>query len=97
AGQTAMARRLAVEAFKDCYGVQNEAAGVLRCIDTEEFNQMELAVNRNADAGFDAYKQKNYAQAAAIFAGLDTKLLWPAKQARLKEVMMTPEMQPGQV
>jgi type II secretory pathway component GspD/PulD (secretin) len=96
AGQTVVARRLAEEAYtKEAYGVRDEAAMVLRQIDIEEFNQMTLAANRAADAGFEAYRQKDFLQAAAIFGAIDTKLLWPAKQGKLKEIMMTPEMQPS--
>jgi type II secretory pathway component GspD/PulD (secretin) len=95
AGQTAMARQLAVAAFEPSLGVQDEAASLLRSIDAEEFNQARLAANRSADAGFEAFQRRDYRQAASIFASLNEDFLDPAKRSRLKEISALPEMQPG--
>jgi type II secretory pathway component GspD/PulD (secretin)/tetratricopeptide (TPR) repeat protein len=94
AGQTKMARTLAVEAFNPAYGVQEDAAAVLRSIDAEEFNQRMLAANRAFDAGSAEFYRKNFRQARAIMAGLDPRLLSYDRQGRLKEIMQTSEMAP---
>jgi type II secretory pathway component GspD/PulD (secretin)/tetratricopeptide (TPR) repeat protein len=93
-GETTTARRLAEEAFTGPYGVQGGAEKLLRSIDAEEFNQKVLANNRAFDAGVAAYQRKDYAQASTILRGLDRQLLQPDKQGRLKELMLTPELQP---
>jgi type II secretory pathway component GspD/PulD (secretin) len=93
AGQTTNARRLAETAFDPQYGVQTEAAKVLRSIDAEEYNQRVLAANRTFDAGVAAFSRREFAQAGTIFRGLDTQLLAPDKQARLSELMLAPELQ----
>jgi type II secretory pathway component GspD/PulD (secretin) len=87
AGQTANARRLANEAFSPNLGVQNEAAQLLRAIDTEEFNQKVLAASRTFDAGVSAYSRKEYSQAMAMFRTIDPHLLTPDKQARLNDYL----------
>jgi type II secretory pathway component GspD/PulD (secretin)/tetratricopeptide (TPR) repeat protein len=97
AGQTRTARRLAEEAFQPELGVQAEAAQVLRSIDAEEFNQKVLGANHAYDAGLDAFQRREYAKAGAIFRTLDSHLLTPDKQARLKELALAPELQPSAV
>jgi type II secretory pathway component GspD/PulD (secretin)/tetratricopeptide (TPR) repeat protein len=97
AGQTANARRLAEAAFDQQYGVQTEAAQVLRSIDAEEFNQKTLNASRSFEAGLAAFHRQEYAQAGTIMRTLDARVLAPDKQARLKEIMLLPEMQPTAV
>jgi type II secretory pathway component GspD/PulD (secretin) len=97
AGNTASARRLAEAAFAPQYGVQVEAEQVLRSIEAEEFNQKLLTANRSFDAGMECFRHQQYAQAATIFRGLDPHQLSPERQARLKEIMLVPEMQPTRV
>jgi type II secretory pathway component GspD/PulD (secretin)/tetratricopeptide (TPR) repeat protein len=97
AGQNGNARRLAEAAFSGPYGVQEEAAQVLRSIDAEEFNQRMLAANRSYDAAMEAYDRHQYPQAASMLRSVDAHLLTPDKQARLKEVMLMPGMQPTAV
>jgi type II secretory pathway component GspD/PulD (secretin) len=97
AGQNGNARRLAEAAFSGPYGVQQEAAQVLRSIDAEEFNQRILAANRAFEAAMDAYHRQEYPQAATMLRSIDPHLLTPDKQAQLKEVMLTPGMQPAAV
>src|SRR5262249_55264353 len=94
-GQTALARRLATEAHNGPFGVRDEAAQVLRSIDAEEHNQACLAADRSADASIAAFNRGDYQQARTICAVLDLKLLAPARQNRLKEILRLPEMQPG--
>jgi type II secretory pathway component GspD/PulD (secretin)/tetratricopeptide (TPR) repeat protein len=96
-GETTTARRFAEEAFTGPYGVQADAEKMLRTIDVEVFNQRVLAANRAFDAGQAAFQRKEYAQAGSILRALDKQLLQPEKQARLKEIMLTPEMQPTAV
>jgi type II secretory pathway component GspD/PulD (secretin) len=91
-GETNLARRFAEEAIKGGYGVNDEAVALLRTIDTEEFNQKRKAANRTFDAALSAYNRKEYAHAGTMMAAIDTRLLDEPRKARLREVMMTPEM-----
>jgi type II secretory pathway component GspD/PulD (secretin) len=96
-GETGNARRLAVQAYTGPFGVEREAETVLRTIDAEEFNQTLLQANRTFDAALSAYQRKEYAQAAAMFRSLDVRMLSQDRQAKLKELMMMPELQPSAV
>src|SRR5262249_54475700 len=60
-----------------------------------EFNQQTLTANRSFDAGVAALNRRDFGQAATIFRTIDVRLLEPAKAARLKELMLTPELQPS--
>ncbi len=91
-GELETARRLAVEVYTGKYGLQDQADAVLHSIDVEEFNQKVLATNRAFETGLAAYVRKDYVQAATIFRSLDLSVLAKEKQARLKEMMLTPEM-----
>ncbi len=96
-GELETARRLAVEVYTGKYGLQDQADAVLHSIDVEEFNQKVLAANRAFEAGLNAYLRKDYIQAGTIFRSLDVSMLAKEKQARLKEMMLTPEMQQGKL
>ena len=97
AGQTSNARRLAEEAFSPQYGVQNEATQLLRSIDAEEYNQKILAADHAFDAGQAAFQRREYNQAGTMFRTIDPHLLSTDKQARLKEYVLTPELQPSAI
>ncbi len=88
-GQTELARQLATEVYNGPYGVQNEAATVLRSIDVEEHNQRVLTANRSYDAALAAYHAKDYAQAQAIFRQVDANLLAADKKMQIREVMLS--------
>jgi type II secretory pathway component GspD/PulD (secretin) len=94
AGQNNNARKLAETAFNGPYGVQNQASQLLQMIDAEESNQRVLTVNRTYEAGMEAFHRQEYPQAAAILRTIDPQLLSGDKQARLKEIMLMPGMQP---
>ncbi len=94
AGNTRMARRLVEEVFDAKYGVQQDAAALLRSIDAEEDNQLILANQRNADAGLQAYMRRDYRTARSILASVDVRLLSPQLQNSLREVAASSEMQP---
>jgi type II secretory pathway component GspD/PulD (secretin) len=94
AGQTLSARRLAEAAYAPEFGVQTEAAAVLRSIDAEERNQQILSANRDFDAGMSAYYQRDYSRAGSILRSIDPRVLSLDKQDRLKEIMGAAEMQP---
>jgi type II secretory pathway component GspD/PulD (secretin) len=93
-GKTENARRQAEAVYRGDYGLQTEAEAVLRDIDREEFNQKCLTANHTFEAGQQAFNRRDYGQAAAIFRAIDPHLLEKDKQARLKEYMAIPEMQP---
>jgi type II secretory pathway component GspD/PulD (secretin) len=93
AGQTNQARRLAETVFTGPYGLRKESESMLRTIDDEEFKQSLLEASRTADAVISAFNRHDYAHAARICAAIDLRQLSASKQARLREIMMTPEMQ----
>ncbi len=95
-GETGIARRLAEDAYTGKYGVQDEAATVLRCVDAEEAEQQRLAANRTFEAGLSAFRRKDYVQAGNIFRAVDARLLNPDKQARLRDLVLSPELQPAE-
>lgn len=94
AGNTPVARKLAEEAFQGSYGLQDEALKMLRSIDAEEQNQTILAANRNAEAGLEAYRRRDFRLAAGILKNVDIRLLEPQHAGRIREIMATREMQP---
>jgi type II secretory pathway component GspD/PulD (secretin) len=91
-GQTATARKLANEACNEAYGVREEALAVLRTLDNEEFNQRRIAVNRTFDAAAAAFNRREYGNSYGIITSIDVRLLDEVRQARLREIMQTPEM-----
>jgi type II secretory pathway component GspD/PulD (secretin) len=91
-GETATARRMtesAVTSYPEC---KDEAFALLRTIDAEESNQQRLAANRGFDAALSAFNRHEHARATAMIAAIDTRLLDAARQVRLREICMTPEM-----
>ncbi|MBI1913939.1 MAG: hypothetical protein HYS12_04275 [Planctomycetes bacterium] len=92
AGKTGEARKLAEEAYKPEYGVKELAARRLQEIDREEFNQKQLEASRGFDAGVAAFNRRDLFQAKAILAAVPVNLLDPLRKARLREIMVTPEM-----
>src|SRR5207245_7513653 len=94
AGQTSNARKLAETAFSGPYGVQDQAAQIIRSIEAEEFNQRVLTANRTYEAAMEAFHRQEYPRAATMLRGIDPQLLTADKQARLKEIMLMPGMQP---
>jgi len=88
-------RRLAEEALTGNHGVKDQALGLLRSIDTEEFNQKKLLANRSFDAAEAAYRRREYVQARHMVAMIDARMLDAARQARLREISLTVEMGPG--
>jgi type II secretory pathway component GspD/PulD (secretin) len=95
-GQTATARKMAEEAIKGNFGVVDEAMALLRSIDTEEFNQRRRQAFSAYDAAEQAFRRGDHRHASVLLGAIDTGLLDPGRQARLREIAMTPEMQPGQ-
>jgi type II secretory pathway component GspD/PulD (secretin) len=96
AGNTAVARRLAEDAFNIEFGVQQEAANVLRLIDAEEHNQFVLAAIKTMQSGMDAFRRHDFVQARSILASVDARLLDSERQRLLREVLSHPDMQPVQ-
>jgi type II secretory pathway component GspD/PulD (secretin)/tetratricopeptide (TPR) repeat protein len=91
-GETATARRMTESAAMSHPEVKDEAFALLRTIDAEEFNQKRLATDRGFAAAVSAYNRHEYERATAMIAAIDTRLLNPANQVRLREISMTPEM-----
>jgi type II secretory pathway component GspD/PulD (secretin) len=94
-GDTVTARRLAEEVFAGDYGMRPEAEMVLRQIDTEEFNQRVHLADRSFDAALEAYRRRDFRTCRTILDQIDPRMLRPEKQARLRELAQTAEMQPA--
>jgi type II secretory pathway component GspD/PulD (secretin) len=92
-GETANARHLAEEAIKQ--GAGEAGLAVLRSIDVEENAQGRRRTNSAFDAVTSAYYRGDYRQANLMLANIDTKQLDERRQARLREMLNTPEMQPN--
>lgn len=96
-GEIATARRIAEEALAGNHGVKDQAMDLLRTIDVEEFNQKRLAANRSFDAVESAYRRREFSQAQAMLSMIDARLLDNSRQSRLREINLTPEMNPSVV
>ena len=94
-GETENARKLAEEAAQPSYGVQAEAFAVLRSIGAEEVNQRRLQSNRTFDAALAAYNRRDFGNAANLLQNIDPNNLDESRRARLREIVMTPEMRPA--
>jgi type II secretory pathway component GspD/PulD (secretin) len=92
-GQTANARHLAEEAVKA--GAGEAGLAVLRTVDAEEEAQAKLRANRTFDEVVQAYRLRDYRRASLMLAAVDTPKLDAKRQARLREMLATPEMQPN--
>ncbi len=92
-GQTANARHLAEEAIK--LGAGEVGLAVLRTIDLEDEEQAKLRANRTFDEVTQAYRLRDYRRASLMLAAIDTPKLDGRRQARLREMLATPEMQPN--
>ena len=91
-GETSTARRMAETALTSSPEVKEEALALLRTLDAEDFKQKRLQTMHGFDAAQSAYVRGEYAQATALIAALDTKLLDADRLVRLREMSMTPAM-----
>ncbi len=94
AGNLGPARRLVEQVYAGNYGLKTEAENLLRSIDVEEYEQRRSEQKRTFDAGNSAFNRGDFQLAGRILRTLDVKLLDPDRQARMKELMRVPEMQP---
>ncbi|MFL5243983.1 MAG: type II secretion system protein GspD [Gemmataceae bacterium] len=93
-GDTASARRMAIDAYQGTYGVQKQAAEVMRSIDAEEEGQRRLTASRTFDAAKAAYLRQDYVHAARILQSVDMRTLDTARQSRYKEMINSAELNP---
>lgn len=93
-GDTASARRMAIDAYQGTYGVQKQAAEVMRSIDAEEEGQRRLTASRTFDAAKAAYLRQDYVHAARILQSVDMRTLDTARQGRYKEMINSAELNP---
>lgn len=97
-GELSTARKMAEEAAQGAYGVQDEALAVLRTIEAEEARQRGLNANRTFDAARQAFQRGDHTHAANLIAEIgDVRQLDPSRQGQLREMMMTPQMQPSAI
>ncbi len=96
AGNTGAARRLVEQVYAGNFGMKTEAESLLRSIDVEEYEQKRSEQKRTFIAANSAFKRGDYQLASHLFRAVDVKMLDAEQQARLKEVMRLPEMQPEQ-
>ena len=94
-GELEKARKLAETAAQGDYGVQDEAFAVLRSIGAEEVNQRRMQSNRTFDAAQAAYNRRDFANASNLIQSIDANSLDESRRARLREIVMTPEMRPA--
>src|SRR5262249_52788724 len=87
AGSLETAHRLTVEVYKGPYGLQDEAAALLRTIAAEEAGQKHLAAQRSFEAGLERYRAKDYAQARSTWQFIDVAQLPPEKRNQLRELL----------
>jgi type II secretory pathway component GspD/PulD (secretin) len=92
-GNTALARRLAEEAFDPRFGVREEAEKVLRSIDGVDSDRALKTANRDAQTAINAFYSKDFRRAAALFATIDMRMLTPENLRRTREILGTAEMQ----
>jgi type II secretory pathway component GspD/PulD (secretin) len=93
-GELSTARKMAEEAYRGPFGVQDDAVKILRSIDAEEARQRGLMANRTFDAAKQAYQRGDYQVASNLLVNIDVRQLDPERQGRLRELMMTPQLQP---
>jgi type II secretory pathway component GspD/PulD (secretin) len=96
-GNTPVSRRIAEEAFSGPYGVQAEAAALLRSIDAEEFEQTQRALKHQVDIIVETFRHKDYQQVGALIEKLDMAQLPPNQRDRVKNIMDSPEIAHRQV
>lgn len=92
AGDTISARKKAIEACQDQYGISTIAVALIREIDAEEDKQRVLQARRGFDAAVAAYQRKDYPYAMSILNVVDLRLLDADRRDRLKNIINTPEM-----
>jgi type II secretory pathway component GspD/PulD (secretin) len=94
-GQVANARRMCIEVIDSGDAAcREEALAVLRTVEAEENNQRALEARRAFDAAVASWNRRDFANASAILATVDVRLLDAAHQNQLREIMLQPEMQP---
>ncbi len=91
-GNLSMARRQAEEAYQGDFGVKQLAEQRLRELDIEAHNQQRLGDRRNFDAAAAAFNRRDYSMSREILAGIHAHHLDEPRQARLRELMASPEM-----
>ncbi len=96
AGRLETARKIAEDALDAKYGVQQQAAQVLRSIDIGVFERSRLDNEHAFTAAYEAYLHKEYSTARSILANIDERQLSDEKKARLREIALQPGMQPQQ-
>ncbi|MGF1582229.1 MAG: type II secretion system protein GspD [Gemmataceae bacterium] len=90
AGRVDQARKLAIMAYDekgDKYGVNAQAAALLRECDNEEAKQFVATANRRAEAAIFAAQQEDYQGFWAIANSIDMKLLTPTRARTLRELL----------
>ena len=92
AGALGQARKLAMDAMKEEYGVADEAAAVLRTIDTEAFNRKCRDDQIAFDAAVVDFQRHDYAHASLLIGAIDQRNLNEKRKNQLRELMQTPEM-----
>ena len=78
--------------MKEEYGVADEAAAVLRTIDTEAFNRKCRDDQIAFDAAVVDFQRHDYAHASLLISAIDQRNLNEKRKNQLRELMQTPEM-----
>lgn len=79
-GQYDAARKLAEAVFAGGYGLNSEAAAIMRLCEVEQHNKQIQIANQSYDAGMGAFQRGEYQQATQIFMQIDGTLLTTEKK-----------------
>src|SRR5262245_57475320 len=86
-GQYDAARKLAEAVFAGGYGLNSEAAAIMRLCEVEQHNRQIQVANQSYDAGMAAFRRGEYQQATQIFMQIDGSLLTTEKKGMMNARM----------
>jgi type II secretory pathway component GspD/PulD (secretin) len=86
-GETETAKKIAIELLSGPYSCKEEAAALLKSIETKEAEQKIVSARRAFENGLEAYHTHSYAQALAIFRQIDGTLLPSEMRKKLGEMV----------
>src|SRR5262249_35130397 len=88
-GDTEAARKIVIELLSGPYSCKEEAAALLKSIETTDHERKMTTARKAFENGLEAYHTHNYAQALAIFKQIDGTLLSSPERKSLAEMITT--------
>jgi type II secretory pathway component GspD/PulD (secretin) len=86
-GEGETAKKIAIEILSGPYSCKEEAAALLKSIETKEAEEKIVSARRAFENGLEAYHAHNYAQALAVFKQIDGALLPAEARKKLSEMI----------